>query len=249
MTQDKKRAMAKCVKVRCKLARTAMLEHAGQLCCSVRIKHNLSPVWQSVFLLLCQVVQSASRPATQTLDAHQNLSQTKHSCATCRKEHSEPLAITLRQDRLHSILHACLSMRFPLMIVCHRLMIMQAQRALQQLQQQQQQQQQSSPAVRGSSPQRSQELPDYYSEPAAPQRHYAMHVSVGLAALCAWWYYLQDVPALERKLLSVLLTPVSDWHNCHRFVCDIVDLVMHSRCHALLFDMPLLKHVSMDCST
>ena len=36
-----------------------------------------------------------------------------------------------------------------------------------------------------------------------------MHVSVGLAALCAWWYYLQDVPSLERKLLSVLLTPVS----------------------------------------
>ena len=36
-----------------------------------------------------------------------------------------------------------------------------------------------------------------------------MHVSVGLAALCAWWYYLQDVPSLERKLLSVLLVPVS----------------------------------------
>ncbi len=35
-----------------------------------------------------------------------------------------------------------------------------------------------------------------------------MHVSVGLAALCTWWYYLQDVPALERKLLSVLLSPV-----------------------------------------
>ena len=95
-------------------------------------------------------------------------------------------------------------------MVGHSLIIMQAQRALQQLQQQQQQQQQqSSPAVRGSSPQRNQELPDYNSEPAAPQRHYAMHVSVGLAALCAWWYYLQDVPALERKLLSVLLTPVS----------------------------------------
>lgn len=36
-----------------------------------------------------------------------------------------------------------------------------------------------------------------------------MHVSVGLAALCAWWYFLQDVPSLERKLLSVLLVPVS----------------------------------------
>ena len=78
-----------------------------------------------------------------------------------------------------------------------------------QLQQQQQQQQQGSPSPRGQSPQRSQELPEYGSaQAAAPQRHYAMHVSVGLAALCAWWYYLQDVPALERKLLSVLLTPV-----------------------------------------
>ena len=54
----------------------------------------------------------------------------------------------------------------------------------------------------------SQELPDYSSTPTRPQRHYAMHVSVGLAALCTWWYYLQDVPALERKLLSVLLSPV-----------------------------------------
>ena len=36
-----------------------------------------------------------------------------------------------------------------------------------------------------------------------------MHVSVGLAAMCAWWYFLQDVPSLERKLLSVLLFPVS----------------------------------------
>ena len=89
---------------------------------------------------------------------------------------------------------------------------MQAQKALQQ---QQQQQQQTSFPVRGASPQRSQELPDYSSVPAAPQKHYAMHVSVGLAALCAWWYYLQDVPALERKLLSVLLTPVS----CHGRCC------------------------------
>ncbi len=54
----------------------------------------------------------------------------------------------------------------------------------------------------------SQELPDYSSTSTRPQRHYAMHVSVGLAALCTWWYYLQDVPALERKLLSVLLSPV-----------------------------------------
>ena len=56
------------------------------------------------------------------------------------------------------------------------------------------------------------ELPDYNSSSSnaqTHQRHYAMHVSVGLAALCAWWYYLQDVPSLERKLLSVLLTPVS----------------------------------------
>lgn len=53
-----------------------------------------------------------------------------------------------------------------------------------------------------------QELPDHSSNVAAPQRHYAMHVSVGLAAMCAWWYYLQDVPALERKLLSVLLSPI-----------------------------------------
>lgn len=56
------------------------------------------------------------------------------------------------------------------------------------------------------------ELPDYNSSSSTArmhQRHYAMHVSVGLAALCAWWYYLQDVPSLERKLLSVLLVPVS----------------------------------------
>ncbi|DBA87451.1 TPA: hypothetical protein ACH3X1_004490 [Trebouxia sp. C0004] len=53
-----------------------------------------------------------------------------------------------------------------------------------------------------------QELPDYNSTSTRPQRHYAMHVSVGLAALCTWWYYLQDAPALERKLLSVLLSPV-----------------------------------------
>ena len=54
------------------------------------------------------------------------------------------------------------------------------------------------------------ELPDYDSSSAkVPQRHYAMHVSVALAAMCAWWYYLQDVPSLERKLLSVLLCPVS----------------------------------------
>lgn len=39
-----------------------------------------------------------------------------------------------------------------------------------------------------------------------------MHVSVGLAALCAWWYFLQDVPSLERKLLTVLLFPVSAPH-------------------------------------
>ncbi|KAL3140904.1 hypothetical protein ABBQ32_005437 [Trebouxia sp. C0010 RCD-2024] len=53
------------------------------------------------------------------------------------------------------------------------------------------------------------ELPDYdSSSPKVPQRHYAMHVSVGLAAMCAWWYYLQDVPSLERKLLSVLLFPL-----------------------------------------
>ena len=58
-------------------------------------------------------------------------------------------------------------------------------------------------------PAASQELPDYNSGTSTrPQRHYAMHVSVGLAALCTWWYYLQDVPALERKLLSVLLSPV-----------------------------------------
>ena len=57
-------------------------------------------------------------------------------------------------------------------------------------------------------PAASQELPDYSSTSTRPQRHYAMHVSVGLAALCTWWYYLQDVPALERKLLSVLLSPV-----------------------------------------
>ncbi len=58
-------------------------------------------------------------------------------------------------------------------------------------------------------PAASQELPDYNSGTSTrTQRHYAMHVSVGLAALCTWWYYLQDVPALERKLLSVLLSPV-----------------------------------------
>lgn len=57
--------------------------------------------------------------------------------------------------------------------------------------------------------QEQQELPDYSSTPTPPQRHYAMHVSVGLAALCAWWYFLQDVPSLERKLLSVLLVPIA----------------------------------------
>lgn len=64
--------------------------------------------------------------------------------------------------------------------------------------------------------QTSQELPDYSSKPTSAHtqpRHYAMHVSVGLAALCAWWYFLQDVPALERKLLSALLSPVSV-HTC-----------------------------------
>ena len=62
-------------------------------------------------------------------------------------------------------------------------------------------------------PAASQELPDYNSGTSTrPQRHYAMHVSVGLAALCTWWYYLQDVPALERKLLSVLLSPVRTAH-------------------------------------
>lgn len=54
------------------------------------------------------------------------------------------------------------------------------------------------------------ELPDYGSGSAGAPKHYAMHVSVGLAAMCAWWYYLQDVPSLERKLLSVLLFPVSN---------------------------------------
>ncbi|KAA6426913.1 MAG: hypothetical protein FRX49_03237 [Trebouxia sp. A1-2] len=63
----------------------------------------------------------------------------------------------------------------------------------------------------------SQELPDYSSTSTRPQRHYAMHVSVGLAALCTWWYYLQDVPALERKLLSVLLSPV-----CYFYVSSIL---------------------------
>ncbi|KAL0052182.1 hypothetical protein WJX82_009354 [Trebouxia sp. C0006] len=67
-------------------------------------------------------------------------------------------------------------------------------------------------------PAASQELPDYNSTSATrPQRHYAMHVSVALAALCTWWYYLQDVPALERKLLSVLLSPV-----CYFYVSSIL---------------------------
>ena len=59
------------------------------------------------------------------------------------------------------------------------------------------------------------ELPEYNSSrrTAQPhQKHYAMHVSVGLAALCAWWYYLQAMPSLERKLLTVLLIPVSAPH-------------------------------------
>lgn len=66
-------------------------------------------------------------------------------------------------------------------------------------------------------PAATQELPDYSSTSTRPQRHYAMHVSVGLAALCTWWYYLQDVPALERKLLSVLLSPV-----CYFYVSSIL---------------------------
>ena len=86
-------------------------------------------------------------------------------------------------------------------------------------------------------PAASQELPDYNSTSATrPQRHYAMHVSVALAALCTWWYYLQDVPALERKLLSVLLSPVRTAHllgmhmNCtvtlHMQLVEIVSTVL-----------------------
>lgn len=62
------------------------------------------------------------------------------------------------------------------------------------------------------------EVPNFEPEARAISRHdfhVPMHVSVGLAGLCAWWYFLQDVPALERKLMSVLLSPVSfhitDW--------------------------------------
>lgn len=72
----------------------------------------------------------------------------------------------------------------------------QAKRELEELQQQEPQQ----------------DVPDFEPQATVVRRqnlHLAMHISVGLAGLCAWWYYLQDVPALERKLMSVLLSPVS----------------------------------------
>ena len=80
--------------------------------------------------------------------------------------------------------------------------VFQAKRELEELQQQE--------------PQAQAELPDFEPQAPAARRqnlHLAMHISVGLAGLCAWWYYLQDVPALERKLMSVLLSPVRLKHD------------------------------------
>lgn len=92
----------------------------------------------------------------------------------------------------------------------------QAKRELEELQQQE--------------PQAQAELPDFEPQAPAARRqnlHLAMHISVGLAGLCAWWYYLQDVPALERKLMSVLLSPVSLKHDITCFQLATCCQVLH----------------------
>ena len=59
--------------------------------------------------------------------------------------------------------------------------------------------------------------PQSSGPPHHPQTSYAgLHFSAAVLLAAVWWFYQQDIPGLQRKLLTVFLFPVS-WRACMSF--------------------------------